>query len=641
MLLGLQHLGFIQASAESPAILSQNVPPPIPSSPILIPKGSTSAINMLRLTPDTRERIYRLAGAGDRRLVNENVPILYSLGRLKTPAFRGSTPLKDPQPFHGLLLSCRILYAEVAALLYSENWFVVRFNAHQSLESLLALTPHAVASLTCLTAVLNQTSCNEPTDRYQGLRPSACKSVSRARGCGHVEHEGCHDARLLASSDRAKRALEEWTAAAAHLAAYVNPGQLELNLVCDVGYTEVETAKAVLDALRLLPRLRNCHLRLSGTCEPPLQELAQHAVDEVCQTYTRKRRSTNGPGLMDLPCELRLRILEYTDLVTPYREVLWSRAGGGYRVQRGPCYLFPDKGLCRVSQRQFHRGCQFTGCYQRPWPHPSLGCFCRRDHTAVSSRCRCWAPPTALFLVCRALRWDAALVFFERNSFHIVDGPHSNPNVPWPPGDYPHDTFAASQFLRRVVPTPCLSHIRVLNLAFAPFNHISKPSFSHPALRDWDETVAWAKDKLNLPRLTVRMIIPGNGPSRPEGSDGMTQAQGRETLAAYRAMVAPLRHLDGMWRGGLGDFRADLAWPLRWAKSHNTKTWSWVRARDEEVNKLAEQLVLGEGRRPGFDSRVSSDPPAYWRRDSWTWVSLRQEAYGLAEGLDIRVSFRP
>ncbi len=66
-----------------------------------------------------------------------------------------------------------------------------------------------------------------------------------------------------------------------------------------------------------------------------------------------------------------------------------------------------------------------------------------------------------------------------------------------------------------------------------------------------------------------------------------------------------------------------------------------MRARDEEVNKLAEQLVLGEGRRPGFDSRVSSDPPAYWRRDSWTWVSLRQEAYGLAEGLDIRVSFRP
>jgi hypothetical protein len=585
---------------------------------------------MLRLTPDTRHRIYLQLDVyvrylGDRavtyHLGGDPAPFTYHLSG--DPLYAEvPTPHQKLQPFYGLLLSCRVIYTEVAALLYSAHGFIIRFHPRQSLAPLRALTPHAVASLTNLKIVLNETSCHQAR-----LELECCgRTRGRPLQCGHVWHQEQHNPGLQGSSEITKAVLNEWQATAAYLAPHVVPGRLELSLVCDVGHDEIETAKGVLDALRLLPRLKNCHLRLSGACERPLRALAQDAVDDVCGRRMRPARPADrGPSLMDLPRELRLRILEYTDLITPYCEVLWSRAGG-YRVHRGPCYMSPKERLCRGG---FHRGCKFSGCYRYRWP-PSVGCFCRRDHTAVSSSCRCWAPPAPLFLVCRALRWDAALVFFEKNTFHVVDGPHANPFVPWPPGDYPHDTFAASEFLRRVVSAPFLGHLREVVLAFAPFSHRSKPSFGHPALRDWDETVEWARDKLNLPCLILRMTVPGNGPCSPEDSQSMTQAQGREILAAYQAMVTPLRCWDGDKWGGLHHFCADLAWPLRWARSSNAKSWSWLLARDMELNTKVEQLVLGTQRCPGFTGRVSRDPPGYWRRWSWTWVSLRQESYGLA-----------
>jgi hypothetical protein len=68
----------------------------------------------------------------------------------------------DPSPtrnFAGLLLSCRTLYTEVVALLYSANRFVIFFSHSGSLKPLRALSPTALASLTSLKIVLNESSC--------------------------------------------------------------------------------------------------------------------------------------------------------------------------------------------------------------------------------------------------------------------------------------------------------------------------------------------------------------------------------------------------------------------------------------------------------------------------------------------------
>ena len=70
-------------------------------------------------------------------------------------------------------------------------------------------------------------------------------------------------------------------------------------------------------------------------------------------------------------------------------------------------------------------------------------------------------------------------------------------------GHYSHDTFAASYFLRKIVPPHCLQHIRFLEVVFAQFDPRHLPSRNHPAMRDWSQTISWLKDSINLSALTL------------------------------------------------------------------------------------------------------------------------------------------
>jgi hypothetical protein len=48
----------------------------------------------------------------------------------------------------GFLVCCRTIYAEVSALLYSSNKFIMRYWEKQSLSPLCALIPSSLSSLT-------------------------------------------------------------------------------------------------------------------------------------------------------------------------------------------------------------------------------------------------------------------------------------------------------------------------------------------------------------------------------------------------------------------------------------------------------------------------------------------------------------
>ncbi|KAK4149911.1 hypothetical protein C8A00DRAFT_46578 [Chaetomidium leptoderma] len=585
---------------------------------------------MLRLTPDTRHRIYLHAGLAYRQYYGETPPAVYNPGDPSKTQYDIDEGFKTFK-FHGLLLSCRTIYAEASALLYSSNWFTIHYQPRRSLAPLRALTPSALGHLTNLKVVLNQTSCHGQNPGSgapgsggccgdmcaYGQDPSGSSRHNLLPG-GVVWHEYSHDLPLDGSGSLAQAVLVEWHATAAyHLASYIVPGQLELAFVCDVRHEDVETANLVLDSLRLLPRLKNCHIRLCGTRGSRLQHLAQEAALRargIASLESPAPSRSFSPYLVNLPRELRLRILEYTDLVTPYKQVLWSRVSRGYY----------GSGHCKP---EFHHGCQFNRCCETPWPQPSVGCFCRCWHTAFSSRCKCWAPPTPLFLVCRTLYSEASLVFYRENRFIVVDGPSRNPFMPWPPGDYPHESFAVSQFLRHVVPRHCLGYIRFLELAFAPFTpgHLSRPRDEHPALQDWSETLGWVKDKLNLPALTIRLVMAGSLDFPPEGSGKMTRAQGKEVLATYTRVLSPLQRLDPGSDGGLARFYAELAWPFRWTRWAASKLewpkreqgWDWLKSKDRELKRRAEHFVMGE--RYERVSAAAGEPQ--W--SVWTWVCLR------------------
>ncbi|KAH6650313.1 hypothetical protein F5144DRAFT_588819 [Chaetomium tenue] len=569
---------------------------------------------ILRLTPDTRRRIYLHAGVAYREYGSERWPGLYNLGESVVPDQRS---IRGFFTFYGLLLSCRTIYAEASALLYSANRFIVRYQPWRSLSPLRALTPRTLVHLADLKIILNQTSCHELGTEQAGGACCGGGTIKSATPCSDDNHH--HDLPLGKLDFSAEALFAEWHATAAYLAAHIIPGQLELTLVCDVHYAGVETAKVVLDSLHLLPRLKNCHIRLCGVREPRLQQLAQDAVLRArgiqFPHHSAASSVSVSPRLINLPRELQLRILEYTDLVTPHKEVIWSRKSYGYHIPRAPCYR-----LMGGCPPEFHYGCQFLRCWETPWPIPSNGCFCRRQHAAVSSRCRCWAPPTPLFLVCRALYSQANRVFYSQNRLIVIEAPYKNPYTPWTPGDYPYPVFAVSQFLRHVVPPHCLKYIRFLELVFSPFNHLSRPRDGHPALLDWPETLEWAKQELNLPALTLRLVMAFNDQDHPKGSREMTRAQGKEVLALYNLILLPVRRLDPAG-GGLARFYAELVWPLRWTRWAFEKRYEeggedWLASKGQELKRRAEQSIMGE--RYERVQAVTQEP----QESLWTWSSL-------------------
>lgn len=597
---------------------------------------------ILRLTPEVRHWIYLDAGLGQKEYYDHSAPHIYELG---DPRNLEPVHPRRRTGFHGLLLSCRTIYLEASALLYSENRFIVRYQPFRTLSSLRALSPHALASLTDLKIVLNQASCHAQGSENGGY--GYCCGRGRAndsedqwkvgdpgllRGCLSSNHEYIHDLALDASSPLVEEVLSEWQTTAFYLASHIIPGKLDLSLVCDVWHRDVQIATRVLDGLFLLPRLKNCHVRLSERRDKLLQHITQRGVFRargiISPEHPLPPGLSSSPDhldpfrLLDLPREIRLRILEYTDLVTPSKEVMWHRNGSvsGYYVQRAPCHHYEGPGFCVPD---CGGACRFSSCWQSPWKEPSIGCFCCLQHTAASTRCRCWATPTSLFLICRTIYSEANLIFYSQNRFIIVDSPSSDPWGYWDGGDYQFETFAASQFLRRVIPQHCLGYLRFIELTFSQFTPEERPRDGHPALLDWDDTIDWLKDKLSLRVLTLRLVVTGNtdfvrGSRR---SYEWTREQGHAILATYNRILLPLQLLGTAPDGGLARFYAVLPWPLKWSRLARDQIddngLKWLEAKDAELKRRAEKFVMGD--RYESVSLATVEPG----RSVWDWGKPR------------------
>ncbi|KAK4139495.1 uncharacterized protein C8A04DRAFT_33001 [Dichotomopilus funicola] len=604
------------------------------------------------------------------------VPTFYDLSDASSLAHHAGSPHEDFQTFHGLLLSCRTLYAEISALLYSfysSNRFLLHYHApsYSLLAPLRTVRPQAVRHLAHLKVVLNQASCHDP---YHNSDRECCWDRSlRTPQC--VEHGAwyTHDLPLNAANTAVITALaREWNAAAAYLASQLatNPGRLELALVCDVQAGDVDTAQqVVLSSLEpLLPLLKDCHVRLCHKPDPVLQRLALETVARVGWRQqpqpldsSTSHRYQSKRSLLALPPEIRLRILEYTDLVAPFCELYWSRDTRRLTFNRGRWH-----GHCPSTLKH---GYQFLRCSESALGEQNVGCFCRIRHAAASSLsksfpsyvCRCWGgPPTALFLVCRTLSDEALRVWYGRNRIIVFDGVDaSSPYHPWSVGhDYPHNRFAISEFLRDALPPRCRRYIRTLELAFAPFTHYNRPrGVGHPAFVDWRELVGvWMKRNLNLGGLTLRLVTTQN--PEVEGIEGheimTTKAQGKEVRDVYTTLLNPLRDLgcpedsspsittatatrsnstsdpSNQRSAPLARFYADLAWPYvrtgdRWPRRE------WFDAKDRELRQRSERFVMGNRYDDDAGDGKNCDN-SHWfdtlgggpgrRRSSWMWFLL-------------------
>lgn len=548
--------------------------------------------------------------------------------------------------FHGLLLSCRAVYKEMSTILYSENRFFIRYHENRCLLPLHKLTPSSIARITHLKIVLNNASCHcSAGERHAmggcdvGLLKYHCWSHSlRANGWSDVKDCTATGKKRVSIDSRlslAKMILSDWRLAASYLSEHINPNQLELCVVCDVRDKDDLLAGQIVEPLARFPKLKNCHIRLCRKPAPKIQQIAQDAVLQALHIQRRPQPTTsqalaalqspNVPtassnaasatasgltrGLLDLPCELRFQIFEYTDLITPWKMVTWSRDLDRFALKRFDCgYLKrPCSGETnsdRTCQSEVHHGCQFMYCAEAK-PGPSNGCFCRRDHSAYSSNCKCWASPKYLFLICHKLRKDSQTVFFSGNRFEIHDF-RTSLEIPRGRGVYPYERFAASIFLRDLVPVYALANLRHITLFFPAYIHEDWPREDSTASADWKETIGCVAAKLNHSCLNIRLVMV-DGSNYADNSyhrvkifsrGNLTREQGEAILAGYSLILGPLSQIG---RNHNLKFSASLTWPWAWTEETLDKVNNlppalsrrYLRDRMRYLEEQAENIVMG------------------------------------------------
>ncbi|KAL2151736.1 hypothetical protein VTH82DRAFT_6834 [Thermothelomyces myriococcoides] len=544
---------------------------------------------LLWLPPHLRHRIYLHIGIARR----DGRPNTYYLdGRKELPGFASAFDPPPTRNFTGLLRSCRDLYTEVAALLYSANQFVIH-TGEASLEPLQALSPTAIASLTSLKIFLNECSCHHPVDSRDYPPLCCCDDIEhepepngiRAR-CAQY-HRSTHRRPLLdpvspgPDSTSPKLAVQalltSWNDAAVHLSSHVRSGRLALSLVCDINHQHeyaLEAGRLAVAPLALFPPLKDCHVRLCKRWDRALQRLAESAVLQACPKPSPLRLApARAPlALVNLPRELRLLILEYTDLVTPWKEVT-------HGVGDTPAATkYAARLVILMVELVFFSHNRFIVHDVRGWPGWTL-------------------------------------------DYHTVQKPR-DPETASIEESYPYERLAASHFLREFVPANCLAHLRFLELVFPPYWPHSWPVDDHPAIVDWRDTVNWLRGKIDAPALTIRVVF-ADFLRNPAGSrSGTTKDEGKQIVRGYMHIIRALEPL--LKHDGLAALYVQAAFPWAWARDVPLRRLlepddSWTQELARQEQRLKELLERIPGREAIVDSRNKPEP----RRSAWqTWYDV-------------------
>lgn len=210
---------------------------------------------------------------------------------------------------------------------------------------------------------------------------------------------------------------------------------------------------------------------------------------------------------ISLPRELQLRILAYTDLVTPLSSVNWDPYKkyhlGIKRVKS--CHLYNGEG-CGPPYDQCHSE-NHTNCrgYLRPTGDSDVATdgreFCDCPHASESHRLRgmascrscthyaCqflperqqdydasvhWAPPIALFLVSREFKDLSSAVFFGRNHFKVSCGYREASSLQ----EISNSRAGSSTFLCDILPNNARHFLRSLEIDLTGIS-------SYAAMQEW------------------------------------------------------------------------------------------------------------------------------------------------------------
>ncbi|KAF7593190.1 hypothetical protein BBP40_011820 [Aspergillus hancockii] len=500
---------------------------------------------LLRLPREVRGRIYHWA------------PVIHS-GYFNIDVITQSRMLEEQRrTTHALLLTCGTIYLEVSAIVYGTNKLHVTYQDESSLQFLRNLTPRSLSHIKALTVFLaifppeDESHCHESCGCWHGPLPSVWTLEGK---------EG-------------EDVLADWETTVDYIAQHIKPSTVQFNFICDLDVGDMETVEQVLCTLGRLPTLLDCNIRLGCEIEPELEALARSTAFKLMGQ--EEPSSDLAFPFMDLPVELRLQVLEHTDLVTPLREVEWNPTDNFYlRFCDRQCVC------CGCPVQKPHRNC---------WQHVKSGCFCHRYHAAYTKHCNCWAPPTALFLVCRTLLHEVQNVFFSQNRFIVM-----------PPGgdlnDMDRCTYTklpAAEFLSEIMPSHALKYLRFLEIHFSPYD-VDGICTENAAYKNWECVLRELGTSLNYVNLTVRIYF-GDFLNELEGqaARGNSEEDGEEIMSKYVSLLKPFIHFR---QQGLRRFFVHAAWPWNWTPFGYAKRMrrpELVYHRTQQINEKLERWVMG------------------------------------------------
>lgn len=490
---------------------------------------------LLDLPFEARSKIYNFLGLVRSCPIDMTLnPVTFDSGRSLDLGYGNSWECRHHMKIHGscvhgrdrvqecacqelptsLLYLHQTITAEVINIFYSQNEFVLRAHTGADLTCLKSLGVRALAAMTSLLVRLNSWPCP---------RGHAILSWDSSK-CATCEKPVSACDPILDSSDEAgKDLIQGWHEACRHMSTGITPGKLRLTFICDVA--NLESATKVTEALVMLPRLKDCNIRLGRKKNLELELLSR--TTSALMTNTVQPKSSFP--FNRLPPELGLRILSFTDLVSqePYHK-FFNRVVINYGRLLNSNTFNAKATLCCSA-------CEDTG----------KDCCCPSLYASYSSSCRCRIIPFELFLVSKQMYSDASEVFYSQNIF-----------------EFKQDVEEMFAFLNGI-PRPALKQIRQVGFSFTVGGPLAlRGGFT---TKSWQKLMRFMKAHFNIPRLSFRITI--NAYDACFWKDREDEEENRHVYEMYCDIVRGLRSLDGLedvgfeldWLTGLAPF---LEWEV-------------------------------------------------------------------------------
>jgi hypothetical protein len=256
---------------------------------------------------------------------------------------------------------------------------------------LISLTPCGCSGCVLTGPCTHPIPADARLEQHSGIAERGYSSLSQEDAEGNKRPLD-----IRSSLDR--RTVGQWDRICEKLAHHAEPRRFSLYVHCVV--KDYKTAERIAKPLRRLQLLDDLAISFGQRNSSPAPHDEQ--LLELAKATVQATKYRFSFPFMDLPTELQLHILKFTDLVRDRFEYIWlgGRLALGRRNKDG-------------SNEEMMEASRADGHYA--WLLAEA--FCAKRNLAFRDRCRCNEFPVSYLLVSRRFRNLALEVFYGRNRF--------------------------------------------------------------------------------------------------------------------------------------------------------------------------------------------------------------------------------